>query len=179
MTDYQPPTNLALTVSFSRRQPRPGNTGPSFSRILTIPTASRGMASSAGYNRQSPPALKTSGDPVVDDCYMSEPQLSNPRKRQRTEQSSLQPNRTSQPQSKGQKLSHHSTDLKHVLELTQSLFQISTYSTISAAKRRTSSLQTLSRPAPLQSSQNLSAYFLVTTATVIVTSRPCSLPMLR
>ena len=41
------------------------------------------------YIRCSPAALETSDNPVVDDFYMSEEQLSNPRKRQRTE--SLRP----------------------------------------------------------------------------------------
>jgi len=67
------------------------------------------MATDAGYKRCSSPALNLSRDPVVDDCSMSESQLPHPRKRQRTEQRPLKLNGISQPQSKRQKLSHHST----------------------------------------------------------------------
>ncbi len=69
------------------------------------------MASSVGYKRRPSPGLDPfppgeSGDPVVDDCQMPNPQLSNPRKRQRSEQRPLQLNGTSQFLSKRQKLSH-------------------------------------------------------------------------
>ena len=72
---------------------------------------SRGMASCARYKRHSPPVLDPflyldSGDPVDDDCHMPEPQLSNPRNRQPSEQRPLLVKETSQPRSKRQKLSH-------------------------------------------------------------------------
>jgi hypothetical protein len=67
------------------------------------------MATDTGYKRCSPSALGLTHDPVVDGCYMPESQLSNPRKRQRTEQYTLQLNRTSQPQLKRQKLNHPTT----------------------------------------------------------------------
>jgi hypothetical protein len=71
------------------------------------------MASCAGYKRHSPPVLNSSpyldsGDPVDDDCRMPDPQLSNPRKRQPSEQRPLPVNETSQSRSKRQKLSHPS-----------------------------------------------------------------------
>ncbi|ERF69373.1 hypothetical protein EPUS_08645 [Endocarpon pusillum Z07020] len=73
------------------------------------PSALRGMTTDAGYKRCSPPALGLLHDPVVDGCYMPESQISNPRKRQHTEQYALQPNGTSQPQLKRQKLNHPTT----------------------------------------------------------------------
>jgi hypothetical protein len=77
-------------------------------------STSRGMASCAGYKRHSSPVLDStlysdSGDAVDDDCHMPEPQLSNPRKRQPSEQRPLSVNETSQPQSKKQKLTHPSS----------------------------------------------------------------------
>ncbi|KAL9120286.1 MAG: hypothetical protein Q9187_003157 [Circinaria calcarea] len=65
--------------------------------------------SSAGCKRYSPPALNLPHEPVIDDCYMPELPLSNPRKRQRTEPCALQLNGTSQPQLKRQKLNHPTT----------------------------------------------------------------------
>jgi hypothetical protein len=50
------------------------------------------MAHSAAYKRRSPPAiypspyLRESGDSKVDSCHMPQLQLSNPRKRLRSEQ---------------------------------------------------------------------------------------------
>lgn len=70
------------------------------------------MASNAGYKRRSPPALDSSqepGDFVVNDCHMPKPEVSNPRKRQRSEQRPLQLNGVSQPLSKRQKLSYPAT----------------------------------------------------------------------
>ena len=67
------------------------------------------MASTSGYKRCSPAALDLSQDPggsVVNYCHMPEPQLCNPRKRQRSEQRPLQLNGASQPLSKRQKLSY-------------------------------------------------------------------------
>lgn len=66
----------------------------------------RGMAVDAGYKHCSSPTLGLPHDPVVDDCYMPESQLFNPRKRQRTKQHALQLNGTSQHQLKRQKLNH-------------------------------------------------------------------------
>jgi hypothetical protein len=80
--------------------------GSSSTRRLRMPAILQGITSGAGYNRRSPPALDSSGDPVVDDCHMPEPRLSNPRKRQRLEQHPLQPDGTSQPLLKRQKRSH-------------------------------------------------------------------------
>jgi hypothetical protein len=65
------------------------------------------MAIDAGYKRCSLPTLPR--DPVVDDCYIPELQLSNLRKRQRTESRALQLSGTSQPQLKRQKLNHPTT----------------------------------------------------------------------
>jgi hypothetical protein len=76
-------------------------------------STSRGMASCAAYKRHSSPVLDSSlysdsGNAVDDDCRMPEPQLSNPRKRQPSEQLPLSVNETSQPRSKKQKLTHPS-----------------------------------------------------------------------
>lgn len=78
-------------------------------RTLRFPTALRSMATDAGYKRCFPPALDLCHDPVFDNCYMPEIQLSNPRKRQRTEQRPLQLNGTLQAQLKKQKLSYPAT----------------------------------------------------------------------
>jgi hypothetical protein len=43
------------------------------------------MATNAGYKRCSPPALDLAHDPVIDYYYVPELQVSNLRKRQRTE----------------------------------------------------------------------------------------------
>jgi hypothetical protein len=59
------------------------------------------MVRDAGYIHWSPAALEILDNP---DLYMSEAQLSNPRKRQRTEEHPL----PSPPSSKRQKLQHHS-----------------------------------------------------------------------
>jgi hypothetical protein len=67
------------------------------------------MATNVAYERCSPSTLSLPHDPVVDDYCMPELQLSNPRKRQRTEPLALQPNGTSQPQLKRQKLNHPTT----------------------------------------------------------------------
>ena len=74
------------------------------------------MANSAEYKRRSPPAFDSSlhleepGDSVVDDCHLPEPQLFNPRKRQRSERRSLQLNDTSQSLSERQKLSYSTSE---------------------------------------------------------------------
>ena len=67
------------------------------------------MATGAGCKRCSPPAFNPPHEPVINDCYMPELPLSNPRKRQRTEPCALQLNGTSQPQLKRQKLNHPTT----------------------------------------------------------------------
>lgn len=60
--------------------------------------------------RCSPPSLGLPRDPVVDDrCYMPESPLSNPRKRQHTEQYALQLIGASRTQLKRQKLNHPTT----------------------------------------------------------------------
>ncbi len=71
------------------------------------------MASCTGYKRRRPPALDPSphsgsGNPVITNCHMPEAQLSDSRKRQRSEQLPLQLNGTSQPLSKKRRLSHPS-----------------------------------------------------------------------
>ena len=71
------------------------------------------LAGCAGYKRYSPPVLDPSpylesGDPVLDDCHMPEPQLSNPGKCQSSGQRPVRVDETSQPRSKRQKLSHPS-----------------------------------------------------------------------
>ena len=71
------------------------------------------MASKAGYKHcRSSPVLNPSSylqeprDIVVDDCHMLEPQVLNPRKRQRSEQRLPQLNGTSQPLLERGKLNH-------------------------------------------------------------------------
>ena len=54
------------------------------------------------------PSPSGSGNPVINDCHMPKAQLSNSRKRQRSEQCPLQLNGTSQPLSKKWRLSHPS-----------------------------------------------------------------------
>jgi len=71
------------------------------------------MASCIGYKRRPPPAFDPSprsgpGNPVINDCHMPEAQLSDSRKRHRSEQCPLQLNGTSQPLSKKRRLSHPS-----------------------------------------------------------------------
>lgn len=84
--------------------------GAGFTRPVEFQSSAlRGMAIDAGYKRCFPPALSLPRDSVVDDCYMPELQLSNPRKRQRTEPHALQLNGTSQPQLKRQKPNHPTT----------------------------------------------------------------------
>ncbi|KAM3065768.1 hypothetical protein ACMFMG_010006 [Clarireedia jacksonii] len=61
------------------------------------------MSRRVRYIRCSTAALETLNNPAVNHFYMSEEQLSNPRKRQRTEQNPL----PSPPSSKRQKLQHH------------------------------------------------------------------------
>lgn len=72
------------------------------------PSALRGMAIDTGYKRCSLPTL--SRDSVIDNCYMPELQLSNLRKRQRTEPRALQSYGTWHPQLKKQKLKYPPTE---------------------------------------------------------------------
>ena len=70
------------------------------------------MAGTVEYKRRCPSALDSLPHlgkldaAVVEDYHMPEPQLSNPRKRQCPGQDPFQPNKTSQPLSKRQKLIH-------------------------------------------------------------------------
>ncbi|KAF7506318.1 hypothetical protein GJ744_011891 [Endocarpon pusillum] len=62
------------------------------------------MATDAGYQPFPPPTFNRPRDPVIDDCHMLELPPSNLRKRHL--------NRTSQPQSKRQKLNHPTTGVQ-------------------------------------------------------------------
>ena len=64
------------------------------------------MTTDTEYKRCSPSVLDLLYNSVVNNCYMSELQLSNLYKRQRTKQYVLQSNETLQPQLKRQKFNY-------------------------------------------------------------------------
>ena len=74
------------------------------------------MASKAGYIRRHPldpsPFLEEPGNLTVNDRRMLEPQVSNPRKRQRSEQHAPQLNGTNQPLLKRGKLNHSPSEVR-------------------------------------------------------------------